>query len=214
MTEMPKNAGPVSAAEERSGLNRPATAAVPPELPLFRFGLRQLFLFVAAVCALLAGIGSMGGLPAIALLLAALVVVFHVFSTALGSQLRRHTNNRVRVRDAAPHMQRPAGVAAAKSRPLPWYGRSGASFNWLPRLIVAAVLLGGSLGVVLLTAATGQRTSPAGVVVAAVSLAALSGWLAFLGGSFVGIVRGGLHEVAEHEAKTAQPPVRTEGRGN
>src|SRR4051812_18514995 len=60
-------------------------------LPLFRFGLRQLFLFVAAFCTLLAAIVSASGLHAFAVLLAVAVVVMHVFATALGTRLQART---------------------------------------------------------------------------------------------------------------------------
>src|SRR5215210_2140836 len=67
------------------------TSVAPADMPLFRFGLRQLFLFVAALCALLAVLASLGALPALAVLLAATVVVMHVFATALGTKLRLRT---------------------------------------------------------------------------------------------------------------------------
>jgi hypothetical protein len=199
-----------------TGTNRPAEAAFQPDAPLLRFGLRQLLFFVAGLSALLAALVSVRGAPALALLLASMVVAFHVFGTALGSRLRRHAN-RGQALEAASTERRSAGAAASdgpaqqpvlEPPSLPWYGRSGASFAWLPRLVAASVFFGGCLGAVSLTVATGHRTSPAGLVVAAVSLAALSGWFAFLGGSFVGIVRGGLNEVAQQDAINARPSIR------
>src|SRR5215213_7518953 len=67
------------------------TSVAPADVPLFRFGLRHLFVFVAAICALLAVLASLGALPALAVLLAVTVVVMHVFATALGTKLRSRT---------------------------------------------------------------------------------------------------------------------------
>lgn len=54
-------------------------------------------------------------------------------------------------------------------------------------------------------ATTGHRTSPAGLVVGAMSVAALSGWFAFVAGNFYGIVRGGWSEAtAGHDRDVSQ----------
>jgi hypothetical protein len=177
-------------------------------LPLFRFGLRQLLVFIGALSILLAALVSVKGLPALALLLAASVITFHVFSTALGSRLRvqaRCVADRNAVRANTPGSEEqpaenPRYQPVLRPRPLPWYGRQGASFAWLPRFVALAAACGGSLGAVLLILTIGDRTSSLGLAVGAVSLAALSGWLAFLGGSFVAVVRAGLREAtAEHD---------------
>jgi hypothetical protein len=64
----------------------------------------------------------------------------------------------------------------------------------LPRLILAGVLFGGVGGAILLVILIGPRTSLAGILVGAISLAVLGGWFSFLGGSFYGIFRHGLRE--------------------
>jgi hypothetical protein len=185
-----------------NGIHPPSAVSGMDNLPLFRFGLRQVFLFVAAVSFLLAALVSLNGFPVLALLLAALVVAFHVFGTALGSRLRDEAN-RFQACDAGSSM--PAQPPILKPLPLPWYGRSNASFAWLPRLVAAAVFFGGALGAVLLTVTIGHRISSAGLVVGTISLAALSGWFAFLAGSFIAIVRGGLSEaVAEQDSGQAR----------
>src|SRR6185295_6816440 len=58
------------------------------DTPLFHFGLRQLLLFVAGICALLAAMASSSGLTSLVVLLAVAVVVMHVFATALGTRLQ------------------------------------------------------------------------------------------------------------------------------
>src|SRR2546423_5158039 len=75
------------------------------DVPLFRFGLRQLFLFVAAICALLAAMASSSGPTALVLLLAVAVVVMHVFATAVGTRLQWRTEQeRLRVQAAQPNI--------------------------------------------------------------------------------------------------------------
>jgi hypothetical protein len=66
----------------------------------------------------------------------------------------------------------------------------------MPRLVGLAIFFGGFFGVLVLTATTGHRTSTAGMVVGALSVAALSGWFAFVAGNFYGIVRRGWSEAA------------------
>lgn len=216
MAKRPQNVVQAAVTGTPTDSTGPISSAVLPELPLLRFRLRHLLLFVAAVSVLLAGIVSLHGIPALALLLAALVVTFHVLGTALGSELRLRAGRSGTYRIApivrssvttlaADHATRCREMTQTQS---PWYGRSGASFKWLPRLVAAAVFIGACVGGLFLTAAIGNRTSIAGLVVGTMSLAALSGWLAFLAGSFYGIVRHGLREaVAEDERNQARHPV-------
>jgi hypothetical protein len=187
----------------------PAQAVSPADLPLFRFGLRHLFLLMAGVSAVLACLVSLQGITAVAFLLAALVVTFHVLGTALGSQLRRHAN---RADAASPAQAKRDGRGPLGSTPhapqaisLPWYGRSGSSLAWLPRVVAASMFFGGCLGALILTATLGQRTSLAGLLVGAFSLAVVSGWFAFLAGSFIAIVRGGLRDAVADTNRDERP---------
>lgn len=215
MAQQPKIVVRASGAGPPTDSDRPAGATIPSEFPRFHFGLRHLLFFVAAVSTVLAGLVSLHGIPALALLLAALVVAFHVLGTALGSQLRLHAN-RTQATNSDP-ITSAASIAKAPDRsaprePLlpirsPFYGRSGGSFAWLPRLVATAVFFGGCLGAIFLTATIGQRTSLAGLVIGAFSIAVLSGWFAFLGGNFYAIVRGGLREaIAEQQQDDVRSP--------
>jgi hypothetical protein len=205
MAQQPNNAVNAWGVRPPIGPIRTTDTAVPPDLPLFRFGLRHLLFSVAGISTLLAAVVSLDGIPALAVLLAALVVAFHVLSTALGSRLRRHAN-RHKAGETGGVDPAPPGAGAriapahrVEFQPCcPWYGRTN-SFAWLPRVVAIAVLLGGFLGAFYLIATIGHRTSLAGLVVGAISVAALSGWFAFLGGSFVAIVRGGLSEAVEEQ---------------
>ena len=81
-----------SVLQTRHNAESPPTGLEYVDLPLFRFGLRQLLLFVAVVSLVLAVIVSSQAITGLAMLLAALVVLLHLFSTALGTQLRCHAN--------------------------------------------------------------------------------------------------------------------------
>jgi hypothetical protein len=72
---------------------------------------------------------------------------------------------------------------------------------WLPRIIVAGVILGGILGASLLGLTIGHRTTLAGVAVGGISSAVLGGWFAFVGGSFYGIFRHGLRDAIAEQRK-------------
>jgi hypothetical protein len=177
-------------------IGRSAPAASPPESSLFRFRLRHLLLFVAAVSLLLAGLVTLQGIPAIAFLLATLVVTFHVFSTALGSRLRSSTD-----RQQSGEFARPRQPLARQNMPLPWYGCDGGSVPWIPRLIATAMFFGGCLGAGFLSLTVGHQTSVAGLVLGSISFAAISGWFAFLMGNFYATFRRGLREALANERK-------------
>ncbi len=185
------------------------------DLPLFRFGLRQLFLFVAAFCTLLAALVSASGLYALVVLLAVSVVVMHVFATGLGTRLqirteqeqfRRLTADPTGVQSSASASERSAKLESIRSAPRsPWHGRGCTYLPWLPKLVVSAMALAGLAGSLVLSGLIGDRTSPAGIVVGAVSFAILGGWIAFLGGNFYGVFRHGFREALAEQQKDQQP---------
>jgi hypothetical protein len=72
---------------------------------------------------------------------------------------------------------------------------------WLPRIIVAGVIIGGILGACVLGATIGHRSTLAGVAVGSVSSGVVGGWIAFLGGSFYGIFRHGLRDAIAEQKK-------------
>jgi hypothetical protein len=73
--------------------------------------------------------------------------------------------------------------------------------GWLPTLIFLGVAVGGVGGGTFLAYAIGHRTSVAGLLVGAISLAILGGWIAFLAGSFSAIFRHGLREAVAEQKK-------------
>jgi hypothetical protein len=185
-------------------------ARIGDDLPPFRFGLRQLLAFVTITCLLMTAMVLSGGLIALALVLATLVVVFHVFSTALGTQLRSHADH-LRIHNSsqqgADQRAQSAGprINATPQPRSPWHERRSTPLPWLPRLVAAAALLSGVLGAILLNVTIGHRTSLAGIAVGSSSLAVVGGWFAFVGYSFYGVFRHGLRDaMAEDQRHRSQ----------
>jgi len=196
----------------RFGVDQPSVpAAGNDDLPLFRFGLRQLFLFVAAVSTLLAALASSGGISAMVILLAVAVVVMHVFATALGTKLQTRTEQeRLRQRSDKPGTdesnpsasEQSAKLQAIRSAPRsPWHGRGGTYLPWLPRLVVGAMVVGGLAGGLLLGGKISHHTSFGGIIVGAASFAILGGWISFLAGNFYGVFRHGFREALAEQQK-------------
>jgi hypothetical protein len=170
---------------------------------LFRFRLRQLLAVVTLICLLLAAVVSSSGLAAAVLLLATLVVVFHIFSTALATQLRSHTDRAIAQRPSAHESDEPTAAASeslsdsmARS---PWHDRASTPLPWLPRLVTAASLCGGLLGALVLILTTDRPASPAGIALGSVSIAVVAGWFAFIGYSFFGVFRHGLRQASAND---------------
>jgi hypothetical protein len=166
------------------------------------------------VSVILATMVLLRGVAALALLLAVLVVAAHLFGTALASRLRSRSDDEQAlaramgkrhesVEQSTEHANSPAIPSCARS---PWHARGSTSLPWLPRIIVAGVIVGGLLGASVLGATIGHRTTLAGVAVGGISSAVVGGWIAFLGGSFYGIFRHGLRDAIGEQKKD-------EGRG-
>lgn len=172
----------------------------PSELPLFRFGLRQLLAFVAALCCLLTGMVISQGVMSLVLLLAALVVAAHVTGTALGSRLRAHADQQIVARLSESRSLEPKAVVVPPRQAHFWHCHGRQMRGWLPTLVIAGSLAAAAGGGVFLMLVIGDRFSPAGVVVGIASLAVLGGWFAFLASSFYTIFRRGVREAAADEA--------------
>jgi hypothetical protein len=180
------------------------------DLPLFRFGLRQLFWFVAGISAIFAALASSHGVAAAVMLLAILVIIMHIFATALGSRLRERADrinafeksHELPIEAIATATQRFERLAAMKSDPRsPWHARGTTALPWLRRLVIIAIACGGVAGAVYLAITIGYRTSPAGVIVGGLSVAVLFGWIAFITGSFYGVFRHGFREAVAEQQK-------------
>lgn len=180
------------------------------DVPLLRFGLRQLFLFMAAFSALLAAVASSSGLTSLVLLLAVSIVVMHVFATALGTRLQLRTEQeqlhreaqQSKMRESSAIYEQSAKLQAIRSAPRsPWHSRGCTYLPWLPRLVIGAMMVGGLGGGVLLGGTIGHRTSVEGIIVGAASFAVLGGWISFLGGNFYGVFRHGFRQALAEQQK-------------
>lgn len=182
----------------------------PPALPVVRYGLRQLFCIVAALCLILAALAASPNGPAPLLMITAvLIVLAHVAGTAIGSRLRQHAND-VRAWEAEHRnascsatdaTERSGSLDVAVLPPVsPWYRRGGTALGWLPKMVAVGAILGGCSGIAVFASDTlSHRVPLAGILVGAVSFAILGAWLAFIGGSFYAIFRHGLREAMAHE---------------
>jgi len=179
----------------RPGPNR----ANPADLPFFRFGLKQLFIYVSFVCILLAAMVIVKGIAALAVLLVALVIGAHVLGTALGTRLRDKADNQRN--DLSPHSSFLIGHSSFSPTPSLWHGRNRDALRRLPLLIAAGIAFGGVAGGIFLAYAIGSRTSIAGVMIGALSLAVVGGWIAFIASSFYAIFRDGLREAITEQKK-------------
>jgi hypothetical protein len=193
----------------------PVDVADSVDLPLFRFGLRQLFLFVTATSALFAALASSHGLAALVVLLAVIVVIAHVSATALGSRLRSKADRehvfesaeRLPIESIASAAERSRRVADVQAGPRsPWHARGTTVLPWLKRLVIVAIACGGLGGAAYPAITIGYRTSPAGVLVGGISVAVLCGWFAFLGGSFYGVFRHGFRDAAAEQSNDVNVP--------
>jgi hypothetical protein len=200
----------------RFGADNPQTpTSGDADLLAFRFGLRQLFLFVAAASTLLTALVASHGITALVILLTVAVVGMHVLATALGTSLQSRIEHKRLVQHSAPlkidaesasPSEQSANLQAIRSAPRsPWHGRGGTYLPWLPRLVVGAMLLGGLGGGIFLGGAIGHRTSVEGIIVGAASFAVLGGWISFLGGNFYGVFRHGFREALAEQKKDQKP---------
>jgi hypothetical protein len=133
-----------------------------------------------------------------------LVVVFHIFSTALATQLRSHTDRSIAIH--SPSFEEKSPLDAHDSRQLPdrmprspWHARASTPLPWLPRMVVAVAMCGGMLGALVLTLTTDGPVSLPGIAVGSVSIAIVAGWFAFLGYSFYSVFRHGLKQAMAEE---------------
>ena len=184
----------------------PVAGASEPQLPVLRFSLKHLFWGVTGICVLLAAlVAAPVGVSALALLLAVSVAVLHVLSTAIGTRLGEHANER-RAWEANRNLDdRPPGVPRAPvpvepRRRSPLHGRDQ-PLRRMRVCLTAGAVLGGLLGVVVLSVTIGDRTTLAGILVGAASTAVVGGWLAFVAASARSIFRQGWRDAVTEDRR-------------
>jgi hypothetical protein len=168
-----------------------------------RFGLRQFFWWITAACVLLGVLVAIPwGMSLISLLLAICVVTLHVLSTAIGTRLRDHADER---RAWESGQIQPAATQAsprvvAPSRRSPLHGREQ-PLRRMRICLTTGAITGGTLGMVALSILLGERTTVAGILVGAASTAVLGAWIAFLAASAWTIFRQGWRDAVNHDRR-------------
>jgi hypothetical protein len=158
----------------------------------FQFGLRALFASVAGLCGLFALMDVVGFPWSVVLAWFALLGFAHVAANAWGTKAaRRRPSDR-------PGRGGPGCVATERALvqsviQLRGNKRPGRS---MVAATVAAALVGGSLGTLLLVASALQRAGIAGVAIGGVSSAVVGGLFGFLASSFVEVAAGAWQEAA------------------
>lgn len=177
-----------------------AIPAVPPisgepQLPVLRFGLRQFFWWITAACVLLAVLAAIPtGMSLLALVLAIGVITLHVLSTAIGTRLRDHANQR-REWESGQSPGIPAAAAfsttiVAPARRSPLHGHDQ-PLRRLRICLAVGAIVGGLFGIAALSLLLGNRTTIAGILVGAASTAVVGAWIAFVAASAWSIFRQG-----------------------
>lgn len=179
-----------------------------PEPQLFRFGLRQMLLFVAGAASLLGMMVTVGGGwgPAVGFLAA--LIAAHVLATSVGTRLRDNSQEIRRWRSQLPGVEAdappqpgpftPAELAALASRSLAQ--RQDSTWRtWLPA--AAGAISGGFLGAAAIPLIAGSQATTAGLALGSVSCAIICGWLTLLASNFVAIARSAWQEARGAPAK-------------
>lgn len=161
------------------------------EPQLFRFGLRQLFLFVAGCSALLGLLVYTEGVwPWVIGSFTALVVA-HVFSTVIGTRLRDHSPElqqwqtyRTDGGDRPAIGVGPRAISAGELPPATPLATSREVSRWRLVVVIAGMTIGMIAGgCIILQTTTGPLTWSE-VAIGSAACGVLSGWFAYLAGSF------------------------------
>ncbi len=137
--------------------------------------------------------------PAV-LLLAVLAVGLHVGGTAIGTRLRDHANERRAWEAERSRVERndvgPVALAVSNRPRSPWHGKERPLAR-LRNSVVTGAIVGGTLGLVGLSMAMGERTTLGGIAVGGVSTAVVGAWLAFVAVNSWTIFRRGWRDAVD-----------------
>jgi hypothetical protein len=164
---------------------------------LFRFGLRQFFLFISGIALLLGMMAMLRGGWAMALGFGAAMVAAHVLATFVGTRLRDSSReiqrwSAARFGSSDPELPPVRGpltadeLAALTATPL-------AQHDHAPRRTLAAlgvgVCAGASIGAAAIPLMAGPQATGAEVALGSVSCAVIGAWLATLASHFWSVAR-------------------------
>ena len=182
----------------------PADTAAEPPRP-FQFGLRSMFAGVAVLSVLFAVMGALGMVWSVILVWFLLLVVAHVTANAWGTRAGRRgaRSQPVDVPDERlVPLRHPGHLTFEGAARLRETKRPG----W-PMFVVTAAgaLSGGALASTALMLLSLERAGYAGVVVGAISAAAVGGFLGFLASSFLDVAGHAWQEAAQAGAPPKKP---------
>lgn len=161
-----------------------------------QFGLRFLLLLMLGASVLFAILGAVGPVAKLGIIWLLVMVMGHVWATAVGTHLRRQRSDLVD--DDGPPPERVAlSVTPQRSTAAQGHLHMSTRLGRRPLVVgCAGAVLGGSVGAVLLSLTYWDRASYAGLVLGTLCLAALGGFLAFLATSFLQVALRSLREAA------------------
>ncbi len=161
--------------------------------PLFRFGLRRMFLFVSGLAALGGVMAMVRGGWAVGIGFGAAMAAAHVLATSIGTRLRDRTsraNLRRAAKQGAAHapMRRLTReeLAALTATPLARHGH--APFRTLLSAAGGATA-GGFFGAAAAPILAGPSTTGAELALGAASCAVMGAWMALLAAHFWSVMR-------------------------
>jgi hypothetical protein len=175
----------------------------------FQFGLRAMLLWVAAFAAFFAVLGKVSPVWQAVIVWFVVLAAAHVVANAWGSRI-----------GGPPHHFEPDTDLASGGRESPGE-RGGQRHHFAPAtrlcqtarlgtaplvLALLGVLVGGSLGTIVFSLGSWERSGFAGVIVAGISSSVLGGFVAFLSGSFLQTAVQAIHEAANPIVPADNPP--------
>lgn len=190
--------------------NTPESPLNEPQLPNFRFRLKHMFWCLTGTCLLLAALviaSRTDRMTPLAILLAVLVVILHVAGTAIGLRMKQHAERHREWEESARFVANPdeiprisvaaSATASLRERPSSPFYVHDRPLRRLRMIVVAGAVLGGCLGVAALSLFVGNRTTSAGIIVGAVSMAVVGAWVAFVGANSWTIFRQGWRDAVD-----------------
>lgn len=192
-------------------MSRTPTQREPPP-QLFRFGLRQLLIFVAGLSALLAILSHTEGATPVVIGMGVVLVGGHIFGTMVGTRLRDHSRQL-----SAWQAKQVVGGDAPQIRPLP-PGVSAADYTtvspladrvvvpWWGRLLTGAgIVLGTVLGGWFIHVVVAEPMTWAEWTIGAAVFGLSGGALGYLGGAFGCVTRVALKHAHADRPATRLP---------
>ena len=181
---------------------------------LFRFGLRQFFVFISSATLLFALLARLGGVWPIVVGCAAALVMAHVFSTFVGTRLRDTSQELQQWRGRCGSLELDSPIALLQPVRLADFQipeTTPLAFHTGPprpgRLpVYVGLALGAVVGVAGLAVALPRDATWAGLVLGGVSCSVMGAWIGFIASSFYAISRHALRHATRDVPQQSLAP--------